>query len=189
MKQKTPSTHPKNPGRRNALRRLGGAVFSAYVIPEIVFLSKARAGDDPSAPSASSAPSAPDPSAPSTPAPSSPSPSAPSPETGGENNARREDDDNDDTCNPASGGNDHTISISRADLTRSEEAIKAGYAQPLDQIWGNFASNYDGKVVSVEFIGGRRNARYRFRSISASGRLETVVVSAQTGEILRIVGC
>ncbi len=82
-----------------------------------------------------------------------------------------------------------SISISRSDLERSQDAIEAGYAKPLDQIWGEFISEYDGKVIGVEFLDRQSNPRYRFRAISRTGRLETVTISAQTGSILRIVGC
>lgn len=180
MKQKATPSQPENPGRREALRRLAGAVTAAYVVPEILFLSAARADNSSSS---SSAPSASDSTSSSATIPSSPS-------TGSD-----EDEDNaaadysDDSCNLREVGSGNTISISRSDLSRSQEAIRDGYAKPLDQIWGAFSSNYSGRVVGVAFTGGRRNARYHFRSISARGRLETVVVSAQTGEILRIVGC
>jgi len=182
MKHKAAPSQPENPGRRDALRRLAGAVITAYVVPEILFLSAARAGEGSSSASSPSAPT--EPSSTSTPEPSSPSTSASGPEGQGD-----DDDFSDDNCNVQTGRNGNAISISRSDLSRSEEAIQAGFAKPLDQIWGPFSSNYSGKVVSVEFSGGGGNARYRFRSISARGRLETVVVSAQTGEILQIVGC
>ena len=74
-------------------------------------------------------------------------------------------------------------------MARSQEAVAAGYAKPLDQIWNEFISSYDGKVLGVEFLDRQRNPRYRFRAISRSGRLETVTISAQTGAIQRIVGC
>ena len=74
-------------------------------------------------------------------------------------------------------------------MQRAQEAIEAGEAQPLDQIWGTFRSEYDGKIIGVEFLNRRNNTRYRFRAISKTGRLETVTISAQTGNVQRIVGC
>ncbi|MBL1435511.1 MAG: hypothetical protein COB08_004855 [Rhodobacteraceae bacterium] len=67
--------------------------------------------------------------------------------------------------------------------------MAAGRAQPLEQIWGAFMSAYDGSVIGVEFLNRRNRPRYRFRAISKRGRLETVTISAQTGRIIRIVGC
>lgn len=168
---------PKKPSRRAALRRLAGAAVAGYVVPEVLFLSAARAES-----SAASEPSAPEgPSTtftPSAPAPSGTASSASSAEEG----ARE-------TCTVTNTQNSNTISISRRDLQRAQEAVEAGYAKPLDQIWGAFTSEYDGKVIGVEFLDRRNNPRYRFRAISKSGRLETVTISAQTGSIQRIVGC
>ncbi len=163
---------PKSPSRRAALCRLAGAAMAGYVVPEVLFLSAARASG--SAPSAPTAPSA-----------STPSASAPSGATSAssaEENARE-------TCTVTSVQGTNTISISRSDLERSREAVAAGHAKPLDQIWGAFISAYDGKVIGVEFLNRRNNPRYRFRAISKLGRLETVTISAQTGLIIRIVGC
>ncbi len=174
------TVRPESPTRRDALRRLAGAVVTAYVVPEVLFLSKARAGN----------------SKPSVPSPSTPSPSTPVPSS-----APDDDDDSGsdgasgaaeaarDTCNIPGTQNANTISISRSDMQRSQEAIEAGYAKPLNQIWGNFVSDYDGKVIGVEFLDRQNNPRYRFRAISSSGRLETVTISAQTGAIQRIIGC
>lgn len=193
MKHRTKTDQPENPGRRYALRRLAGAAISAYVVPEMVFLSAARAEDiESSAPSLVSAPSTVEPSAPapSAPAPSAPTttattPSAPSPATGASSSAQSPSD----SCHISGPSRSASLSISRSDLARSQEAIQAGYAQPLENIWGTFSRDYNGSVISIEFTGRRNNARYRFRAISALGRLETVTISAQTGEILRIVGC
>lgn len=176
----------KPPNRRDVLRRLAGAVVAAYVVPEVFMLSAARA--ESAAPSASSAPSgASTPSPPSD--PSAPEPSRSSSPSTGEDRYDDSHDEAHDRCH-ISGDNDaNTISISRSDLARSQRAIAAGHAKPLDQIWPQFISNYDGRVVGVEFIGPLNNPRYRFRAISKAGRLETVTISAQTGIIERIVGC
>jgi len=81
------------------------------------------------------------------------------------------------------------MSISRSDMARAQEAIAAGYAQPLESIWAVFTGQYRGRIIDIEFTGQKQNPRYRFRAISKTGRLETVTISAQTGEVLRIVGC
>lgn len=187
MTQEPDTTGLESPTRRDALRRLAGAVVTAYVVPEVLFLSKARAGSStPSTPSVPS-PSTPSPST-STPVPSSPVPDDDDDDSGsdgasGAAEAAR------DTCNIPGTQDSNTISISRSDMQRSQEAIEAGYAKPLNQIWGNFVSDYDGKVIGVEFLDRQNNPRYRFRAISSSGRLETVTISAQTGAIQRIIGC
>lgn len=194
MEQKIEHNQPERPERRDALRRLSGAVLAAYIVPEVLFLSEAKAGN--------STPSSPDPQ---TPAPSKPKP-APSTPTPAPSSTNTNDDDGDDdnshvvgpsdaaeaardTCNIPGTQNANSISISRSDMQRSQEAIEAGYAQPLNQIWGNFVSGYDGNVIGVEFLDRQNNPRYRFRAISKSGRLETVTISAQTGAIQQIVGC
>lgn len=169
---------PEPISRRQALRRLSGAVVAAYVVPEFVFLSAAQAEQDDSGSTPPSAASAPSPSGP--------------PDTSGDTGNDSPDmlaESPGDTCNISSPSGAGSISISRSDLSRSREAINAGYARPLDQIWGEFIGQYDGRIIGVEFTGRRRKPRYRFRAISSSGRLETVTISAQTGEILRIVGC
>lgn len=200
---KTTATHEADhPTRRTALRRLAGAALAAYVVPEVLFLSAARADDD--------GPSVPDVSTPS-PSPPAPSPSSAPDDSNDPVDTGKPDDTGDtadtsgtgesddgtdtaavrarDTCNlPRAGGN-NTISISRSDLARAQEAVAAGDAKPLGEIWGTFKSGYDGEVIGVEFLGQRRNTRYRFRAISKTGRLETVTISAQTGVIQRIVGC
>jgi hypothetical protein len=174
------------PSRRDALRRLAGAVVMAYVVPEVLFLSAAHAdeGDESSSPSA--------------PAPSSPAPSGGSDDQDDDSDdddddetfaGRDEDDQARETCNLPRARGENTISISRSDMERAQEAVNAGYAKPLDQVWGQFISEYDGKVIGVEFLDRRRNPRYRFRAISNTGRLETVTISAQTGVIQHIVGC
>ncbi len=188
MDRITDTAEVKQPSRREAMRRLAGAVVMAYIVPEILFLGAARAGEDG------------DSSSPSAPKPSSPSPSSGSDDDGdndddnheddGETAVEREEDDQArDTCNLPRAHGDNTISISRSDMVRAQEAVNAGYAKPLDQVWGQFKSDYDGKVIGVEFLDRRRNPRYRFRAISNSGRLETVTISAQTGIIQQIVGC
>jgi len=179
VEHKTEHNRPKRPSRRNALRRLAGAVVAAYVVPEVLFLSEAKAGN--STPSAPTVPSAPSPSSTDTDDDSGNGPSAPGPSDAAER-AR-------DTCNIPGSQSANTISISRSDMQRSQEAIDAGYAKPLNQIWGNFISDYDGKIIGVEFLGRQNNPRYRFRAISKTGRLETVTISAQTGAIQQIVGC
>jgi len=201
VEPKTEHNQPEHLARRDALRRLAGAVLAAYVVPEVLFLSEANAGN--------STPSSPDPQ---TPAPSKPAPAPSSTNTNDDDHDDGDDDDdhddgdgdNDDshvigpsdaaeaardTCNILGTQRANTISISRSDMQRSQEAIEAGYAQPLNQIWGNFISGYDGKVIGVEFLDRQNNTRYRFRAISKSGRLETVTISAQTGAIQQIVGC
>lgn len=161
---------PENPGRRAALRRLGMAVVAAYVTPEVAMLSEARASSGVSPPSGVTAPTPPTP-------PSSPS----NAEVG---------DQTRDACIAETGeGNANTISITESDFNRAQRSVDAGYAKPLEAIWADFTNSYSGKVIGVEFTGYQYRPRYRFKAISPSGHLETVVVSARTGKILRIVGC
>ncbi len=187
MDRKPQPDRPVRPSRREALRRLAGAAIAAYVVPEVLFLSEARA--ESSAPSAPTAPTAP--TAPSVPVPSAPDPGTEPDESTPGSGAGPSDAEDvaRDTCSISSSQDPDTISISRSDLARSQDAVKAGYARPLDQIWGTFISSYDGKIIGVEFIDRQTNPRYRFRAISKAGRLETVTISAQTGVIQRIVGC
>ena len=188
MGHKPEDMQPENASRREVLRRLVGASVAAYVVPEVVLVSSARAGtSSPSSP----VPSAPVPSTPDevdTPVPSSPPEEAPVPDSEEETQIRSHEDARE-RCNTSPASDQGGISISRSDLRRSQDAIEAGYAKPLEQIWGTFTASYDGRVIGVEFIGRRKAPRYRFRAISASGRLETVTISAQTGAIEKIVGC
>lgn len=188
MKQNSNPDRPKSPGRRAALRRLAGFVTAAYVVPEVVLLSDARAGGTAPTPasttSGSSTASSPSSSTSTTSSPSSPSPSAGSSST--ESSPSRAPGD---SCQISGPSGANTMSISRSDLRRAQEAIEAGYAQPLENIWRNFTGNYNGRVIGIEFTGAKQNPLYRFRAISRAGRLETVTISAQTGDILRIVGC
>ncbi len=174
----TPASTRKDLTRREALRRLGMAVTAAYVVPDVVMVSQARASGV-----ETEQPSAPDqPSPPEVPTPPTP-PSAP------ENIDEIERDVTEtDTCKgSAQSGNAPTISA--RDFERAQAAVEAGYAKPLDAIWTDFTKNYHGKVVGIEFTGYKWRPRFRFRAISASGRLETVIVSARTGKIEKIVGC
>ncbi len=169
------------PTRRTALRRLAGASVAAYMVPEFIFMGAARAGG--------SKPSGPTPLAPlpevETPEVESPKPVS----VASERSEEERDDEAGESCaTPSTRRLDH-IRISRSDLSRAQDAIRAGSAQPLENIWGGFTSNYDGRVIGVEFIGQPNHTRYRFRAISATGRLETVTISAQTGSIEKIVGC
>lgn len=181
MKRRTPSDQPQPLSRRAALRRLAGAVVAAYVVPEVLVLSEARADESGnSAPTTTSEPTG----------PSVPDPSSPSGPSGAEGDSSGNSDHTpSDNCHISGPSGANTISISRSDLSRSQDAVEAGYAQPLDQIWGHFNSQYDGRIIGVEFTGRRQNSKYRFRAISSTGRLETVTISASTGDILRIVGC
>jgi len=181
------STKTKDPTRREALLRLGLAVATAYVVPEVINISQARASSSASPPSAPSKASPP--SAASTPsAPSSATP--PTPPTAPSNVDDTEVDVQDtDTCTASRSAASGNATISRSDFERAQAAVDAGYAKPLDVIWSDFTKNYPGKVIGVEFTGHKWRPRYRFRAISESGHLETVIVSARTGKIERIVGC
>ena len=170
---KTPDTL-ENPSRRAAMRRLGLAVAAAYIVPETVMLSGARASS--SASSASGGGSFVTPPTP---------PTAPSNVDVIEADAQVTD-----TCQKASTREaNQPISISQSDFDRAQEAVEAGYAKPLKAIWPEFSSNYSGKVIGIEFTGFRWRPRYRFKGISANGHLQTVIVSARTGIIEKIVGC
>ncbi|PCJ76961.1 MAG: hypothetical protein COA53_01750 [Rhodobacteraceae bacterium] len=81
------------------------------------------------------------------------------------------------------------MTISQSDFDRAQKAVEAGYAKPLEAIWSDFSSNYSGKVIGMEFTGFRWRPRYRFKAISANGHLETVIVSARTGLVEKVVGC
>jgi len=77
----------------------------------------------------------------------------------------------------------------RVGAERAQEAVDAGFAKPLEAIWPKFSSDYSGKVIGIEFTGFRWRPRYRFKAISDLGHLETVIVSARTGLIEKVVGC
>ena len=167
---KTPNTL-ESPARRAAMRRLGLAVTAAYIVPEVFMLSEARASS-----SASSHVSYVTPPTP---------PSAP-------NNIDEieADEKQSDACQKATASEvNQPVSISRSDFERAQEAVEAGYAKPLEAIWPEFSRNYSGKVIGIEFTGFRWRPRFRFKAISVSGHLETVIVSARTGIIEKIVGC
>jgi len=193
MKQIRTSDRSDRPSRRAALRRLAGAAMAAYVVPEVLFLSQARASSLPTVPTSPSGLSSPSGSSGSSPPSGSSSPSGPlasgAAPSDSEASASSAEEGARETCSVTGSQSPDSISISRSDLERSQDAIEAGYAKPLDQIWGEFISEYDGKVIGVEFLDRQSNPRYRFRAISRTGRLETVTISAQTGSILRIVGC
>lgn len=165
----------ENPTRREAFRRLGLAVAAAYIVPEVLILSEARASSSVSEPSGSSFVTPPTP------------PTPPSDVDEVEGDAEAEATDTCKTVESSEGSQD--ISFSQSDFERAQEAVEAGYAKPLEAIWPEFISNYSGKVIGIEFTGFRWRPRYRFRAISATGRLETVIVSARTGIIESIVGC
>ncbi len=168
-----------NPTRREALRRLGLAVTAAYVAPSVLLVSEARAS--------SSGTSQPTP--PSGPTNGSP-PTPPTPPTAPSNIEEIEADVTEtDTCRSRLSRNPDTPFISASDFNRAQQAVEAGYAKPLDSIWASFMAEYPGQVISIEFTGYRWRPRFRFKAISASGRLETVIVSARTGEIEKIIGC
>ena len=160
----------ENPSRRAAMRRLGLVVATAYIVPEVVMLSSARASSGPSENSFVTPPTPPSP-----------------PSNVDEIEA---DVHISDTCQKASAREvNQPISISESDFKRAQDSVDAGYAKPLEAIWAEFSSNYSGKVIGIEFTGFRWRPRYRFKAISASGHLETVIVSARTGIIEKIVGC
>jgi len=165
----------ENPSRRAALRRLGLVAAAAYIVPEVLMLSEARASSGASFPSPASAVTPPTP---------------PTPPSDVDVDAVEADGDVNDTCQKATAGDlNQSISISQSDFDRAQEAVEAGYAKPLEAIWPQFSSSYSGKVIGIEFTGFRWRPRYRFKAISASGHLETVIVSARTGLIEKIVGC
>ena len=84
---------------------------------------------------------------------------------------------------------DNSFSISRKDYDAAQAAVRAGNALPLDSVWPEVAKQYNGRLIGIEFAGSGNNAQYQFRAISASGRLETIVVRASSGVIDSIVGC
>ena len=158
----------ENPARRKALRRLGLAVATAYVVPEIIMLSEASA-------SSSSDVSFVTP-------PTPPSPPA--------NLSELEVDEREsDTCVEATSGAEQQITFSASDFERAQASVAAGYAKPLSAIGPQVGVDYSGKIIGIEFTGFRWLPRYRFKAISASGHLETVIVSARTGRIEEIIGC
>lgn len=165
-----------NLSRRQALARLGLLPIAAYVGPAVLALSTAASASQASAPSAPSPPSRPSP--PST-------PSGPGGD-GGEADELLSDDCQVDSSTLSGSG---APSISQDDFRRAQAAVDAGYALPLSQIWPKIIKNYPGRIISVTFTGHRTRPRYRLRAVSPSGRLETIIVSARTGAIERIVGC
>ncbi len=186
----------KKLSRREALQRLGLGLAAAYIGPSFTTLSQAQAksensgsgnnsgSSDPSDPSPPSPPS--QPSAPSTPTgPSSPA----STNTNGQQLPSTPSGVQTATCRnvPTSDGNNFTIS--RRDYEAAQAAVRAGAAQPLENIWPNIAQQYPGRLIGIEFTGTGPSARYHFRAISSGGHLETIVVSAASGRIESIVGC
>jgi len=153
-----------NPTRREALRRLGLAAVAAYVAPGVLLVNEARA-------TGTSTPSKPETPAPSGAATAASEPPEPAGCTG----------------RPAKAPENATISA--RDFERAKQAVANGTAKPLNEIWRDFTSSYDGQIIGVEFGGPSNNPVYTFKTISAAGRLETVEVSARTGTITQIVGC
>lgn len=163
------------PARRAALRRLGLVAAAAYIVPEVLMLSEARAASSATPPSSVSVATPPTP---------------PTPPSNVDVDAVEADGGANDTCRKATAGDQNqSITISQSDFDRAQETVEAGYAKPLKAIWPQFSSNYSGKVIGIEFTGFRWRPRYRFKAISASGHLETVIVSARTGLIEKIIGC
>ena len=163
----------ENPSRRAAMRRLGLVVATAYIVPEIVMLSGARASSSSNVSGGGSYATPPTP------------PTPPSNVDVVEADVQISD-----SCRKATASEaNQPITISQSDFDRAQKAVEAGYAKPLEAIWPEFISNYSGKVIGIEFTGFRWRPRYRFKAISAAGHLETVIVSARTGLIEKIVGC
>lgn len=179
--------------RRQALRRLGLGVATAYITPSLTTLSAAHAGSNPTPPTAPSEASAPsEPSAPSQPtAPTAPSsPTQPSGPTGGGRNTENSPSGaRSASCRVRTVKDDGSFTISRRDFDAAQAAVQSGDAQPLDSVWPRIAEQYRGRLIGIEFTGSGTNARYQFRAISAAGRLETIVVHAATGIIETIVSC
>lgn len=160
----------KNITRRQALARLGMVSVVAYVVPEMVMLSQARASSGASLPSV---------------------PTPPTPPTAPSNIDELEYDKSAvDRCQGSgASGRARPPTFSRRDFERARASVQAGYAKPLTQIWGDIVNEYGGRILGIEFTGYRWRPRYRLRAISRTGRLETIIVSARTGLIVRIVGC
>lgn len=179
---------PDSPGRRAAMRRLGLAVVAAYVVPEVVLLSEARASgiSPPSVGSYATPPTPPTPpSEPSTVDEGNTGGSGSSSSSSGEAEQRPED-----ACQTSANELDNgQLTITESDFKRAQASVEAGYAKPLEAVWADFVKEYSGRVIGIEFTGYRYRPRYRMKAISPSGHLETVIVSARTGEILRIIGC
>lgn len=159
--------------RRDALRRLGLTAATAYVAPGFLTISSARASSSVSEPSEASVPTPPTP------------PTAPS----NVDEIEFDETESDHCETTKEQGQPGQITISRNDMKRAQEAVDAGYAKPLNEIWQGIVAEYPGRIIKVEFTGFRWRPRYRLRGISKSGQLETVIVSARTGLIERIVGC
>ncbi|MCP5037400.1 MAG: PepSY domain-containing protein [Rhodobacteraceae bacterium] len=166
--------------RRQALARLGITPLALYVAPAVLTLSTAA--------SASSATPPSDPSEPSVATPPTPPSPASSPSAPGD--VVEADEASSDRCYQDAGASGNSqLSISQDDFERAQAAVDAGYAKPLSQIWQGILADYPGRIVSISFSGFRYRPRYRLKAVSSSGRLETVIVSARTGRIERIVGC
>ncbi len=160
-----------NISRRKALARLGLAAATVYVAPGFLTLSSARASNSSSSGGSVTTPPTP--------------PTAPS-----NVDDLEVDQTATDSCGTVDkGSSDGPATISQDDMKRAQEAVEAGYAKPLDQVWPGLVAAYSGRIIWVEFTGFRWRPRYRLRAISESGHLETVIVSARTGLIERIVGC
>lgn len=152
---------------------MGLTAAATYVAPGFLTISSARASSSATAPSKSSVPTPPTP------------PTAPS-----NVDDLEFDEAKSDNCEvPTGRGQTDQVTISRNDMRRASEAVAEGYAKPLNEIWPDIVANYPGRIIKVEFTGFRWRPRYRLRAISKSGHLETVIVSARTGLIERIVGC
>ncbi|PHQ96060.1 MAG: hypothetical protein COB40_09320 [Marinosulfonomonas sp.] len=170
---KNSELNQNNISRRKALARLGLMAATVYVAPSFLTLSSARASSSVSPPSGASIPTPPTP------------PTAPSNVDELEFDVVARDRCGTDEMD-SSGG---PVTIGQNDMKRAQEAVEAGYAKPLDQVWPGLMAAYSGRIIRVEFTGFRWRPRYRLRAISETGHLETVIVSARTGRIERIVGC
>lgn len=165
--------------RRDALRRMVLSVTAAYVTPEVIMLSAARAGSSVSVVSVPTAASVASVATPPTP----PSP----PES--VDQAVEVDEREGDSCKGSTSRNNSNPELDRGDSRNAQAAVAAGYAKPLEEIWPDFVANYSGTITDVEFTGFQYRPTYRIKAISPRGHLETVIVSARTGKIIRIVGC
>ena len=179
-------TRKTNISRREALRRLGLGIATAYVAPSFTTLSTAHASGTTATPAtAPTLATSPTPATAPTPVTAPTVVSVPSTAT----NENSEDSPNSrsGTCSVPSVS--EVLNISRADYRRAQRAVENGSARTLSEIMSEIGNDLPGKIVEVGFTNRSSGSVYRLLVVSPHGAVVTATVDASSAQILSLVGC
>ncbi len=78
--------------------------------------------------------------------------------------------------------------LAASDQETAREATRAGRIKPLPEVLAKVEREVPGRVVDVQLDESRRPWTYRIKVVDSGGHVMSVIVNAETGQILSVKG-